>query len=688
MANNLKITADTSQVKKSILELNKTMKSLGQTKVSFISEAERKFFSDTFKTHIEKINKELKQKNSEIKKATEEQKKLIKGSKEEVKKQNELVKLMRERMKIQRSLSTIQGGQAMMGGASGGGGLLSKLGGGMFSKLPGMGMLARLGPMGLLGGAVAGAGGFALSRGMQGMQTFESGIQDRIALRGRGFRDMRLADPTRASGLGISGLEMRRRRLESESAFGRAGAGQEDVLGRASFERNFGLQGGSLTNVGATLRQTMGGTRANEAVAKLQATILASGIEDALGPYLETATTLLGSINEQGALNSTEILGVLSELSKNGLDVPEQIAKSFQSMQGAITGSTGEANAFFQSAFARAGIGGGMMGTAGAAINSGGLFGIDTGNLAGLGTGAKRGNILQNLQSLGITGQGTGFQTRSKAILDELKIMSGVDPSKSMKDIGPEQQHVMTAVAQNMGLGKDYMQSLQAISRLEDAMKGRIGEKEFKDQMKMAQMSPELKNLEDIKRSNVGQLDALNNLNETLKDRIGEKLAPINKAMKSSLNSIDGTLLGIADYLNPTEETKNKKRAKEYTDTVNRINELEGIPGMLSPEHQSELRGLKRSKDRMQEKAFEKGTDFRPYLDKEMNNEFNDSVHKKYDKKGSESLKEKDEKIRSVEKAPWSDITKFLKNISENSSKPTKVDLKGGMSHISNRVVD
>jgi hypothetical protein len=228
------------------------------------------------------------------------------------------------------------------------------------------------------------AGGFGISRGMKGMQTFQSGIPDRLKLMGRGFTDMNLSDPDRAASLGIDSLEMRSRRFSAESAFGRGGAKQSDILKSAAFERNFGLEGNTLTNIGGSLRQTMGGTKANDAVMKMQASILASGIEDALGPYLETATSLLGSINEQGALNSSEILGVLSELSKNGKDVPEQVAKSFSDMQSAVTGSSGDANAFFQRAFANAGIGGGTIGGTQAAISSGGLFGVDIDNLSGM----------------------------------------------------------------------------------------------------------------------------------------------------------------------------------------------------------------------------------------------------------------------------------------------------------------
>src|SRR5690606_39539345 len=127
--------------------------------------------------------------------------------------------------------------------------------------------------------------------------------------------------------VGLTEQEMIQRRVEATAILGRQGTSQQDEMRKASFERAFGLEGGTMTSISARLRGSFGGQGANEAQMKLQASILAAGIEDAIGPYLESATQLLSAINDTGTQQTAEMTALFAQLTKDGEITPELIAR-------------------------------------------------------------------------------------------------------------------------------------------------------------------------------------------------------------------------------------------------------------------------------------------------------------------------------------------------------------------------
>lgn len=559
--NKIKIGADIAEVKKSILEIGRHAKDLNKNKISLMTKEDREFLKTGAKQAIEGINSVINEQTKLYKKAVDERSKLVKGSEEEKKKQLEIVKILRERTNLERQIRDLQKVQSDIAPSMGD---KTK---GLLSKIPGvgkiMGALTKH-PLLAAAGAATAIGGFAVSRGIEGFNTWQGGTQDRIKLRGLGIRQP-LQDQQRAADLGMSSLAFRSAQIQSANTFGRANSTEKDVLGRAAFERNYGLDAGTLTNSGASLQSTMGSQGANESIMKLQASIMAAGLDDAIGPYLDQAVTLLASINENGQLNTTEIASLLAGFTKQG-DIPQQVVKAFSTMQSAVTGSQGDANAFFQNAFARRGIGNGTIGGTQAAIESGGLFGVDPNSITGLGAGKNK--ILNSLNSLGITGEGTDAQNRAQGIIAQLKDTMGIRQDQRIEDADPQSLLTGGRMAKNLGLGRTALEGIQAMTRLQDVASGKMTSKEFNKEMERMQMSPELKNLEDIKKSAEGQWTALEAMHETIKDQLGNQLVPIATVIKSLLMNIDKGLagaLGLFGYNSEADAFKGVGSLKEGT---------------------------------------------------------------------------------------------------------------------------
>lgn len=560
--NRIKIGADTGDLRRSFRDISRDAKALGKERISLFNKEEREFLRSGAKAGIQGINKVIEQQNSLLTKARAEREKLVKGTDEERKKQVEIIKLLREKAKLENQSLQLQKaskelaptGMDKMKDAVGKTSWGAKLG--KFIKSP----------IAMGGAALLGAGAFAAHRGMEGFNTWEGGINDRVKLRGMGMRAP-LRDAQGAADVGMSSLDYRSAQIQSINAFGRNNSKESDVLGRAKFERNFGLDSGSLTNAGAGLQATMGSKGANEAMMKLQASILASGIDDAIGPYLETAVGFLSQINENGTLNNTELASLIAGFTAKG-ESPQMVSRAFSNMQQGITGSSGEANAFFQNAFSRMGIGGKTIGGTQAAIESGGLFGMDGSKVAGLGS---RKGVQGALKQLGITGEGTGSQDRAKGIVSQIMQTVGGKKGESFDNLAkrdPQSALMAGNMMKRMGLGKTAVEGMGSIGLLEDVASGKVSGEDFQKKMDKMQMSPELRNLDDIKKSAEGQYSALEAMHTTIKDELGGKLVPIADTIKRVIMNIDKGLagaLGLFGYNTESEAMKGEGILAEGT---------------------------------------------------------------------------------------------------------------------------
>ena len=209
--------------------------------------------------------------------------------------------------------------------------------------------------------------------------------------------------------------------LEAASAFGtaRSPAGEfartSNLLTAA---RGMGVEPGQITKAGEQLRQVGGTQVAERQLGSILEKAFTSGLDKSQVPhYLEAAAGLLSTLNQNGIMNSTKLLGVMTSLSKNGMS-PEAAAKAVETVNDAISKSQGEANSFFQSAAASRGLGGGtILGTQFAVRQ--GLQGVDLGALRQQVSGSREAQLgLNAIQQMGLN-KGNFGQDFAKSILDQ-----------------------------------------------------------------------------------------------------------------------------------------------------------------------------------------------------------------------------------------------------------------------------
>ena len=398
MANKqIKITGDTKDLKKSIMDLSKTVtRTLGRSRIELFSPETKKLLRGQVLLHLREINREIKSTREEMERQNKLTKKMAIGSNNELRSKKQLleqtrrlVNLEKQRVSLRHTAGDLRGRSAaapsMPIGRRGRTGGRGRWGG------PDRAMRAVLGYRGaamlsnpyVAGGlAIGGAALYGGSRVKAGYETFSEGISDRIGLMGRGLSTGDMTPQYGGKQLGQAGLtslSLRRRMLQSRDVFGAGGSSQQEVYGRARFERGMGLQGGTLMGMGGQLRQTMGGAEANKSIKVMMASAIAEGVNKSeIVPYMETASGMLTDLNERGFTFDNSAMSLFASLvSRSGQ--AERSGRLMSGKDAGIRGATGEAAALFQYAFHDAGIGGGTIGGAQAAMRMGGLFGFNPG---------------------------------------------------------------------------------------------------------------------------------------------------------------------------------------------------------------------------------------------------------------------------------------------------------------------
>lgn len=548
MVRKLKIDGDTSGIKRSLLDLSKTLKSMEKSQIELMTPDTKKLIRGEAQKHFKALDTEIKNMQKSLKENVEIHKKSIKGSKEELvlkhqilDVQNKINVATRQQQQVAGIAQTLGGGGARSPGA--GGGILNRIG-----RIPGLSRVGGLGRiLGLgVGGAVAGAGAFGLSRLQAGFGTFQGGIQNRLGLMGRGVGDLELNDPRGAANVGLNAVSMRQARLRDMDVFGRGGASQSSVIQRAGFERGFGLQGGALSGIGGGLRKGLGGQGAEKAVMQLQAQLIASGIRDEIGPWLESSSNMLIQLNENGFTFNDSALAAFSALAK-ATGRPEKSARLMTSVDQAIRGSQGEANAFFQTVFGDAGIGAGTIGGAQAAIRSGGLFGLNLDTLGG-GINSKDREMFEALGMGGDTGSKVARKT-----LDRLDRMFPEEKGATREQKSLQRLSRNRFMMRAFGTGSEVdaakiTKLLEIISTGSEPQR----KKAKKDLEGLREGNSQLGNLKAINASSAGALNILKNLQTTQSDILGGRIAPAVEIMRDAVIRIDTMIGGIVGFLGGT----------------------------------------------------------------------------------------------------------------------------------------
>jgi hypothetical protein len=535
MSSSLKISADTSEVKKSILDLGKQLQGLNKgSKFQVFSNDDKKFIKSELNKEMALMKQKLQQNRAEIGKLVEAQDGLVSGSKEELENRKKILDAYKTQAKLAKQL-----GKTQSMGKSGGD--LDKGAGGL---LNGLMNFAKMIP----GLAAAATIGYAVTKGMAANDQYVKGAPNRNKLKGLGVDEDSFGSADQLGRVGLSEQDMIQRRVDATSQLGRSGTSNETEMKKAGFERAYGLEGGTMTGIATQMRGQKGGEGATDAQMKLQASVMAAGIEDAIGPYLESAVQLLTSINENGTANTDEITALMAQLTKDGHRTPEQLSKTFGDINNGVKGASGESSAFLQQAFARAGIGGGTIGGTKYSMSSGGIMGMDRGALE------KRGYNKDLLDNMDTSGMFSGAGKRTGAILDMMKQSGGMKPGDKISGIKDTDKMVGMGNLANNVLGTKGDQGFDALMLMEKVQNKEMTKKQFDEKMKKMQDSndPAAVRLDKINNTLSGQTEILRTINTNLMESLGKEAVVAGNAITKTDNEGIQGVTNVAGAVNST----------------------------------------------------------------------------------------------------------------------------------------
>lgn len=602
MAYSIKVNADTTGVKKDIMSLSRELQQGigGNKKIQLFDRDTRNFIEKGAKNAIAGMTKEVGKLEDANKKILDVLKDQTASTEDQSKKNAELIRNKLKILSIEKDINKTQNatnqvlGQGtkmgqFKGGFKGSFGSVKDL----LGKIPGIGSLlqgamggaeAGGGMAGMLGG-LAGAGtmalgGLAIGRGINGFNTFDQNKGSMISLMGRGYSAGEASQRDgRFQNLGMNAEQARQLRLQSVDTFGRSGSGTDNLLGVAKNARGLGIGADELMGAGQGLRATLGLSGGQKAFAKLQATLITTELDGAIGPFLQTTAAMLTQINEHGIGLDSAALAVMSTFGNAKGMSPEMTQKVFTGIDEAVKGATGENSAFYMSALTSSGIGAGSLGGAQLA-QSQGLFGGDAEKLR------SRGNIpkdeLDQLQKQGIINDDSkegvqAFQKRAGAISNLYGKVTG-----NMNASGK------ALVASKLTGIKDPLAAREAMGILDKAAKGDLtsqDKKRLNDLSKdpQEQMQDRLK---EIAASAAGQLDISQHFKQDMSEALGERLAPLGTVTNQLLGNMDKALTYIANFFGAGIQSEAEGRMDRATKGDFSMEEYKG----MSPDEQAKLK--------------------------------------------------------------------------------------------------
>ena len=504
MANQIKIDADISKVRKSLLDVASEVKKLqGKSKVSLFDDRDKKFLKQELSVEMKKLKMQFKENKDEMVKLVDESRKLKKGSEEELKNRKAILKTYKDQAGVAKSMGRLGGG------GSSGGGMLGK------------------GMLGVAGLGVA-ALGYGVSRISKANSVYGANAAGRTSLAGLGVDPNNLGGDTELGMMGLDRGSAIGRMVTANRSLGREGGSLASMKKQASFERSMGLEGGSMLNVSTSLRGGFGGKGADQAQSKIQASILAAGIEDALAPYLEATTSVLEDINEQGMRSTDDIIKIMARATAMGGRTPEQLAPMIKNIDQSIKGATGEKSAIIQDAYARGGIGGGTIGGVRLAM-MGGISGFDEGSLLGQKFNPE---LIKNMRDQKMLGGEGDTQNVLNALSKQIKDMAGVS---SIGEITETKELFSATAIANRVLGTNGMGGASAVKLFERLQDGEITKSKFDKDLKDIQegkLDPVSERLEKVNSTLSGQLTALNAIQQNTLDTVGQTTIIAEMAFK------------------------------------------------------------------------------------------------------------------------------------------------------------
>ena len=555
----IKISADTTPIKKSILDISKEIEKItkGGKDASLISEKERKFITVDMNRAIKDMHANFAKNQREIVKLNKEATKLVKGTKEELRLRKQINGAYRVQSRLSKEIAQVERAKSQMGGAGGYGGA-----GGMMAMMKNPAIAAAM----MIGGAGIGAA-------FKGSAQYRRGTADRVRLHGLGVDGGNEPDGGSLARAGLTPQEYNKRRLRSVGQLGRGSEGS--LMQQSRFERSRGLEGGSLLNASTSMRANFGGKGADNTQMKLQASIFGAGIEDALAPYLEATTTMLNEINENGITQTDGLLNAMSILTKSGERTPEQIAKVFTTISGSIKGASGEQSAFLQSAFAKGGVGGGKIGATRLAMESGGLFGLDEKALKVRGYSTEQ---ITSLRESKLTGSAS---ERMGGILSQAKASGGMGQNDQFSNVTDVSQMAGLSQMGNSVFGTTGLQGFDALQLLEKVQNKDMTQVDFEAKIKeMKESGPEVDRLNDINSTLAGSSTISQNILDVLRESVGKHAEPSAK----SLDNIQKAVFKATGF---TLEKANESGVTSFMEKLTSGALLDDLSGFLKKQRES-----------------------------------------------------------------------------------------------------
>jgi len=111
----IRITGDTSEIKKSILDLSKDVKEIGKSKVAIFDKTQRDFLTKEASLHMKQLNTDMAANGKQILLNTKLQNKQGRSLKEQARTRERLLKLMQKQVGFQKEMQKIESLQAQPG---------------------------------------------------------------------------------------------------------------------------------------------------------------------------------------------------------------------------------------------------------------------------------------------------------------------------------------------------------------------------------------------------------------------------------------------------------------------------------------------------------------------------------------------------------------------------------------------
>lgn len=581
--NSIKIKADVSEFKKSLLDLSRSInQNLGPKQgIQLFDQKTRDFITKEALVATLKIRQEMARMKTEAAGYREELEKSGLAEKKSTELRARLIGLERDRLRLLKESAQLEetssrlsqgavgspgaSGGASPGGAQGGAaGNASKI----LQSVPVVGTLMRgLANPWVLAGTLA--VGLATKFATNSWKEFRQTIPMGMSLQGRGLSNFQGMSPEMAK-LGFMPTEIQNMQAQSLDVFGKKNSEPGALSSMARMTRASGLDFGELAGAFSGVQAKSGTDSAAKTAQVFMANIFAKGVKEQIGPYLEGTNSLLSTINQDGLGLNAKAIGYLTSIAGNGEAMsPQRVAEQLGNIDQTVRGATGDRAAFMMTAFARAGIGGGILGGTQERMRMGLLGGNSEEIAKREGMGLLPKGYTQAMTNANIIGPNAEKGAIGGILKQFDQVVSTFMPSKDavahMSTAERKQMQSRNMVLQGnlaMGLmgGANGEEALERIGMLRKAQAGDKGaQSDLKSLMKTADQKVQ-ESLDKIMTSPGGSLASIDAKLANIEVAMGIREAGVVgdvKGMQAAGEEAAGTIAGYF-FKNPGEKATDK----------------------------------------------------------------------------------------------------------------------------------